>query len=170
MLKQFNHKRLMLFTFSTLLLAVIFGTTKQQELNPSLGGATGWLNSQPLSLEKLRGKIVLIDFWTYTCINWRRTLPYVREWSSKYKDQGLVVIGVHTPEFSFEHTMENVSSAIKEMNIGYPVVMDNNFEIWNSFGNQYWPALYLIDANGKIRYQNLVRVIIGNPNCRFNNY
>jgi thiol-disulfide isomerase/thioredoxin len=120
---------------------------------PSLNGATGWVNTQPLNLKSLRGKVVLIDFWTYTCINWRRTLPYIREWASKYKEQGLVVIGVHTPEFSFEKVPENVGNAIKEMNIGYPVAVDSNMSIWQSFENEYWPALYLIDAKGKLRYQ-----------------
>lgn len=101
----------------------------------------------------LRGKVVLIDFWTYSCINWRRTLPYTRAWASKYKDEGLVVIGVHTPEFSFEHKLENVKRAINDMKIIYPVALDNTFEIWDSFQNQYWPALYLIDAKGKLRYK-----------------
>jgi thiol-disulfide isomerase/thioredoxin len=127
--------------------------TPEQENKPSLEGATGWLNATPLKLEKLRGKVVLIDFWTYTCINWRRTMPYVRDWASKYKDQGLVVIGVHTPEFSFEQELGNIRNANREMNIGYPVAVDSRYEIWNSFQNRYWPALYLIDANGKIRYQ-----------------
>ncbi|HLA59178.1 MAG TPA: thioredoxin family protein, partial [Puia sp.] len=151
--------RIMSFTASTILLASIFGTvdTAEQGFNrkagPSLGGATGWLNTQPVTLEELRGKVVLIDFWTFTCINWRRTLPYIRAWSSKYKDQGLIVIGVHTPEFSFEKKPENVNNAIHEMNINYPVALDKDYEIWNSFQNQYWPALYLIDAKGKIRYQ-----------------
>lgn len=138
-------------TCSLSLAAMIFATAKPT--GPSLSGATGWLNTQQLGLENLRGKVVLIDFWTYTCINWRRTLPYVREWASKYKEQGLVVIGVHTPEFSFEQKMDNVASSVKDMNINYPVALDNNFSIWNSFNNQYWPALYLIDAKGKIRYQ-----------------
>jgi thiol-disulfide isomerase/thioredoxin len=146
-------------TASILLFATIFGSTGTgtggltNKNGPSLSGATGWLNAQPLNLADLRGKVVLIDFWTFTCINWRRTLPYVREWASKYKEQGLVVVGVHTPEFSFEYKLENVSRSIKEMNIGYPVALDNNYEIWNSFQNEYWPALYLIDAKGKLRYQ-----------------
>lgn len=149
----------MFLTASTILLAAIFLGTSQkrkefsQKMKPSLSGATSWINTKPLTPGDLHGKVVLIDFWTYTCINWRRTLPYVREWASKYKDQGLIVIGVHTPEFSFEQKSENVSRAIKKMNIGYPVAMDNNFEIWQSFENQYWPALYLIDAKGQIRYQ-----------------
>jgi thiol-disulfide isomerase/thioredoxin len=144
----------MFLVASTILFASFFGVgglTSKKE--PSLNGATGWLNTDRLNLTELHGKVVLIDFWTYTCINWRRTLPYVREWASKYKEQGLVVVGVHTPEFSFEYKMENVSRSIKEMNIGYPVALDNNYAIWNSFQNQYWPALYLIDAKGKLRYQ-----------------
>jgi thiol-disulfide isomerase/thioredoxin len=151
--------RTMLFTASTILFASIFGVTGtgEQSFNrkgdPSLNSANSWLNSQPLNLTDLRGKVVLIDFWTYTCINWRRTLPYIRAWSSKYKDQSLVVIGVHSPEFSFEQKLENVTAAIHEMNIEYPVAVDNQYEIWHSFQNEYWPALYLIDAKGKIRYQ-----------------
>src|SRR3954452_16385899 len=146
MSKQFIY---MLFTASTILLSAIFGAIEagqgepKQKMGPSFNGATSWLNTQPLNLADLRGKVVLIDFWTYTCINWRRTLPYIREWASKYKDQGLVVVGVHTPEFSFEQNVENVSRAIRQMNIGYPVAMEKNFEIWQSFQNHYWPALYL---------------------------
>lgn len=120
---------------------------------PSLNGATGWLNSNPLRLESLRGKVVLIDFWTFTCINWRRTLPYIRAWEAKYKAQGLVVIGVHTPEFSFEYEHDNVEWAIGNMKIDYAVATDNRYEIWNAFRNQYWPARYLIDAKGKLRYE-----------------
>lgn len=129
------------------------GQLPKNEDHPSLGGATGWLNTKPLNLDDLRGKVVLIDFWTYTCINWRRTMPYIREWAAKYKDQGLVVIGVHTPEFSFEHDIENITHASKAMNITYPVAVDGDYSIWSSFHNNYWPALYLIDAQGKIRYQ-----------------
>jgi thiol-disulfide isomerase/thioredoxin len=124
------------------------GTSKM----PSLGGATGWLNSQPLTLSALHGEVVLIDFWTYTCINWRRTLPYISAWAAKYKEQGLVVIGVHTPEFSFEHNAGNISEAAKEMEIDYPIAIDDNYAIWNAFGNEYWPALYFIDAQGRIRH------------------
>jgi len=120
---------------------------------PSLNGATQWLNSKPLTPAELRGKVVLVEFWTYTCINWRRTLPYVRAWADKYKDQGLVVIGVHTPEFSFEKEVDNVRWALKDMNIGFPVAMDNNYAIWQAFQNNYWPALYFIDAKGHIRHQ-----------------
>jgi thiol-disulfide isomerase/thioredoxin len=119
---------------------------------PPLAGATGWLNSQPLTTAGLHGKIVLIDFWTYTCINWRRTLPYISAWAGKYKDQGLVVIGVHTPEFSFEHNPANISDAAKEMKISYPIAIDDNYAIWHAFGNEYWPALYIIDAQGRIRH------------------
>lgn len=149
----------LLLTASTLLLSMIYGVAGNEQrenipgMKPSLSGATSWFNTQPLNLKNLQGKVVLVDFWTYTCINWRRTLPYIREWEAKYKDQGLVVIGVHTPEFFFERKPDNVSKAIQEMNITYPVAMDNNFEIWQSFRNNYWPALYLIDAKGRLRYQ-----------------
>ena len=159
MSKQFTYIRTGIFTSSIIIIALMFVANGQiyggltQKKEPSFNGATGWINTQPLDLTNLRGKVVLIDFWTYTCINWRRTLPYIREWASKYKDQGLVVIGVHTPEFPFEHRLENIRGAVKEMNITYPLVVDNNFGIWNAFQNEYWPALYLIDAKGKIRYQ-----------------
>jgi thiol-disulfide isomerase/thioredoxin len=119
---------------------------------PSLGGATGWLNSQPLTAAGLRGKVVLVDFWTYTCINWRRQLPYVRAWAEKYKDQGLVVIGVHSPEFDFEKNVDNVRWAAKDMRVDYPIAIDSNQAIWRTFGNQYWPALYFVDARGHIRH------------------
>jgi thiol-disulfide isomerase/thioredoxin len=118
---------------------------------PLLTGATGWLNSSPLSAAGLRGKIILVQFWTYTCINWLRTLPYVRAWAEKYKEQGLVVVGVHTPEFPFEHDVENVRQAIREMKIEYPIALDNEYAIWNAFDNHYWPALYFVDARGNIR-------------------
>ena len=119
---------------------------------PSLSGATLWLNSKPLTRAELLGKVVLIDFWTYTCINWRRQLPYVRAWAEKYKDQGLVVIGVHTPEFEFEKSVDNVRWAVKDMNVGYPVALDSNYAVWDAFRNHYWPALYFIDAKGRIRH------------------
>jgi len=119
---------------------------------PSLEGATGWLNSQPLSAAGLRGRVVLIDFWTYTCINWRRTLPYIRAWSEKYKDHGLVVIGVHSPEFTFERNADNVRWAVKAVGIEYPVAIDSDLAIWRAFNNEYWPALYFIDARGRIRH------------------
>jgi thiol-disulfide isomerase/thioredoxin len=121
---------------------------------PSLGGATAWLNSPPLPAAGLRGKVVLIDFWTYTCINWLRTLPYVRAWAEKYKDQGVVVIGVHAPEFPFEHDIENVRRAAKDMRVEYPIAIDNDFAIWRAFTNHYWPALYLLDAQGHLRYHH----------------
>jgi thiol-disulfide isomerase/thioredoxin len=119
---------------------------------PSLGGATEWLNSSPLSTEGLRGKVVLVEFWTFTCINWRRTLPYVRAWADKYKDQGLVVIGVHTPEFEVEKDVANIRQAIRDMQIGFPIAVDSRYGVWEAFGNQYWPALYFVDARGQIRH------------------
>jgi thiol-disulfide isomerase/thioredoxin len=118
---------------------------------PPFGGATGWLNSPPLSAAGLRGKVVLVNFWTYTCINWLRQLPYLRTWSSKYADDGLVVIGVHTPEFAFEKDLDNVRRAVQQMKIGYPIVVDNDYAIWRAFNNRYWPALYFVDARGRLR-------------------
>ncbi len=118
----------------------------------SLGRATGWLNSPPLTAAGLQGKVVLIDFCTYTCINWLRTLPYVRAWAAKYKDQGLVVIGVHTPEFPFEKDVENVRRAVKDMRVEYPIALDNDYAIWRAFNNEYWPALYFVDAQGHVRH------------------
>jgi thiol-disulfide isomerase/thioredoxin len=120
----------------------------------SLSGAVAWLNSEPLTLAQLRGKVVLVDFWTYTCVNWRRTLPYVRAWAKKYGQYGLIVVGVHTPEFSFEKNLDNIRRAIKEMDVDYPVAVDSNYAIWNAFNNDYWPALYLIDAHGQIRWES----------------
>lgn len=119
--------------------------------NPEFTGATKWLNSEPLTLEKLKGKVILVDFWTYTCINCIRTLPYLTSWDAKYKDQGLVIIGVHSPEFAFEKEEKNVREAMKEYGIEYPVVQDNGFAIWKSYRNRYWPAKYLIDAQGRVR-------------------
>jgi len=121
---------------------------------PSFGGATGWLNSPPLTADGLRGKVVLTSFWTYTCINWLRQLPYLRAWAAKYSAHGLVVIGVHTPEFGFEHDTENVRRAVQEMRIDYPVAIDNDYGIWTAFGNHYWPALYFADAQGGIRHHH----------------
>lgn len=120
---------------------------------PSFSGATGWLNTEPLTAANLHGKVVLVDFWTFTCVNWRRTLPYIRSWSTRYKNQGLVVIGVHTPEFSFEHDISNIRRAIDEMKIEYPVAVDSDYAIWRAFDNEYWPAIYFVDANGNIRHQ-----------------
>ena len=119
---------------------------------PSFDGATGWLNSPPLTPAGLRGKVVLTSFWTYTCINWLRQLPYLRAWAGKYSGQGLVVIGVHTPEFGFEHDPGNVRRAVQEMHIDYPVATDNNYAVWRAFDNHYWPALYLADAQGRLRH------------------
>lgn len=121
---------------------------------PSLNGAVQWLNGPPLTTEELRGKVVLVDFWTYSCINCIRTVPYVRAWAEKYKDQGLVVIGVHAPEFAFEKKIDNVRKAIEDFKIGYPVAIDNDYKIWRAFENSYWPAQYLIDAKGQIRYHH----------------
>jgi thiol-disulfide isomerase/thioredoxin len=118
----------------------------------SLDGATGWLNSQPLSTESLRGKVVLVDFWTYTCINWLRTLSYIRAWAETYEQHGLVVIGVHTPEFPFEEDVDNVREAVKEMAVEYPVALDSDYGIWRAFDNHYWPAAYVADAEGRIRH------------------
>lgn len=119
---------------------------------PSLDGAVQWLNSKPLTPAELRGKVVLVDFWTYSCINCIRTIPYVRAWAEKYRDQGLVVIGVHAPEFAFEKQIGNVEKAVRDFKITYPVAIDNNFAIWRAFSNSYWPAHYFIDAEGQIRY------------------
>jgi thiol-disulfide isomerase/thioredoxin len=121
---------------------------------PSLDGATGWLNSPPLTTADLRGKVVLIDFWTYTCINWLRTLPYLRAWAENYQQHGLVVIGVHTPEFDVEHDLDNVRRAVKALRVHYPVAVDNDYGIWTAFDNHYWPALYFVDAQGKIRHHH----------------
>jgi thiol-disulfide isomerase/thioredoxin len=128
-------------------------TPAQSEL-ASLVLANEWLNSQPLNASALRGKVVLIDFWTYTCINWLRTFPYVRAWSEKYRDRGLAVIGVHAPEFSFERNSTNVRWAIKDLRVDYPVAVDNEHVIWRAFQNNYWPALYFVDAQGRVRHQH----------------
>jgi thiol-disulfide isomerase/thioredoxin len=125
----------------------------QSELT-SLEFANEWLNSPPLTAPALRGKVVLIDFWTYTCINWLRQLPYVRAWAEKYKDQGLVVIGVHAPEFQFERNVDNVRRAVTDMKLAYPVAIDNEFAIWRAFRNQAWPALYFVDAQGRVRHHH----------------
>jgi thiol-disulfide isomerase/thioredoxin len=119
---------------------------------PSLGRANAWLNSHPLSAAELRGRVVLVDFWTYTCINWRRTLPYVRAWAQKYRDQRLVVVGVHTPEFSFEKDLDNVRRAASEQRVDYPIAVDSDYAIWRAFDNRYWPALYCVDTQGSIRH------------------
>ena len=121
---------------------------------PAFDGATGWLNSSPVTPPELRGRVVLVDFWTYTCINWLRTLAFVRAWSEKYRDRGLVVIGVHTPEFPFERDVENVREASQAMRVEYPIALDSDYGVWSAFGNRYWPAVYLVDAEGRIRYHH----------------
>jgi thiol-disulfide isomerase/thioredoxin len=133
---------------------ILSGQLGNQTELAALERADEWLNSQPLTAPALRGKVVLIDFWTYTCINWLRTAPYVRAWAEKYKDQGLVVIGVHAPEFTFEKNINNVRWAVKEMRIDYPVAVDNDHTIWRAFKNQYWPALYFIDSQGRVRHHH----------------
>jgi thiol-disulfide isomerase/thioredoxin len=119
---------------------------------PGFDGATGWLNSPPLTAEDLRGKVVLVDFWTYTCINWLRTLGYVRAWAEKYEDRGLVVVGVHTPEFPFEKDVDNVRQAAKDMQVEYPIALDSDYGVWRAFSNRYWPAVYIADTEGRIRH------------------
>jgi thiol-disulfide isomerase/thioredoxin len=120
----------------------------------SLASAAEWLNTPPLTAAGLYGQVVLIDFWTYSCINWLRTVPYVRAWAEKYRDQGLVTIGVHSPEFAFEHNIDNVRRAAKDMRVEYPIAIDNEFKIWRAFENNYWPALYFVDAQGRTRHHH----------------
>ena len=140
-----------MFGATTSLLHAV-GTAADRGL-AALRRATTWLNSPPLTADRLRGKVVLVDFCTYTCINWLRTLPYVRSWAEQYHDRGLVVIGAHTPEFDFEHDLDNVRRALQAMRVDYPIAVDNDYAIWNGFDNQYWPALYLVDATGAIRHR-----------------
>jgi thiol-disulfide isomerase/thioredoxin len=121
---------------------------------PGFDRATGWLNSAPLTPASLHGKVVLVDFWTYTCINWLRTLGYVRAWFEKYADQGLVVVGVHTPEFPFERDVDNVREAAKDMRVEYPIALDSDYAVWRAFSNNYWPAVYIADAEGQIRHHH----------------
>jgi thiol-disulfide isomerase/thioredoxin len=116
--------------------------------------ATAWLNSPPLSPDALRGRVVLVDFWTYTCVNWLRTLPYVRAWAHKYRDAGLTVVGVHTPEFSFEHNLDNVRKSLDWFGVDWPVAQDNDYGVWRDFENHYWPAIYLADRDGRIRFKH----------------
>jgi thiol-disulfide isomerase/thioredoxin len=120
----------------------------------AIDGAPVWLNSEPLTAAGLRGRIVLVDFWTYSCVNWLRTLPYVRAWHERYRDRGLTVVGVHAPEFGFEHDLDNVRRAVSELDVGYPAVIDNDFTIWRSFENHYWPAVYLVDGDGRVRFHH----------------
>ena len=121
---------------------------------PGFDGATGWLNSPPLTAAGLRGHVVLVQFWTYTCINWLRTLAFLRAWAERYQQHGLVVIGVHTPEFDFEHDLDNVRRAVKDLGVDYPIAVDNDYAIWTAFDNNYWPALYFVDAQGQIRHHH----------------
>jgi thiol-disulfide isomerase/thioredoxin len=121
---------------------------------PSFEGATGWFNSESLTPTGLRGRVVLVDFWTYTCVNWLRTLPYVRAWSAKYRDQGLTVIGVHTPEFGFERNVDNITMQSRTFGVEYPVAIDSDYGVWQAFANHFWPALYIADAEGRIRYHH----------------
>ncbi len=132
----------------------LFAKLRAETHLPSFEGATGWFNSEPLTPEGLRGKVVLVDFWTYTCINWLRTLGHVRAWHEKYVDQGLVVIGVHTPEFPFEHDPDNVRWAAEDMRVEYPIALDPDFAVWHAFDNNYWPAVYIADVEGRIRHNH----------------
>jgi thiol-disulfide isomerase/thioredoxin len=120
----------------------------------ALDRAPVWLNSEPLTADGLRGRVVLVDFWTYSCVNWLRTLPYLRAWAERYDDRGLVIVGAHAPEFGFEHDLDNVRRATDELGVGYPVVIDNDFAIWWSFDNHYWPAVYLVDGDGRTRFHH----------------
>lgn len=157
---KYDRRRFIAAAAAMTFAAVPFGVTGcavqrifEREL-PSLGGATGWLNSQPLTADSLRGKVVLVQFCTYTCINWLRTLPYIRAWDEKYKSQGLAIVGVHTPEFAFEKDPDNVRRALKNMGVVYPVMIDNDYAVWRAFENRYWPALYLVDSKGRIRHHH----------------
>ena len=153
--EPYLSRRSFLRTAAMTIAASQFGTiayAKARSELSSLARATTWLNSSPLTDVELQGKVVLIEFWTYSCINWRRQLPYVRAWAEKYKDQGLVVIGVHAPEFSFEKDIENIRWAVKDMGISFPIAVDSDHAIWRGFNNEYWPALYFVDAKGGIRH------------------
>jgi thiol-disulfide isomerase/thioredoxin len=143
--------RRLLLTF--ILVTAMATPTRTSELG-SLSHATEWINSPPLTAEGLKGKVVVVQFWTYSCVNWLRTLPYARTWARKYRDAGLVVIGVHSPEFGFEHQVANVRWAAESFGVEYPIAVDNDFEIWRGFGNQYWPALYILDGRGRVRHRH----------------
>jgi thiol-disulfide isomerase/thioredoxin len=132
----------------------LFAKLRAETRLPGFDGATDWLNSEPLTPEGLRGKVVLVDFWTYTCINWLRTLGYVRAWHEKYRDQGLVVVGVHTPEFPFERDADNVRWAANYQRVEYPIALDPDYAVWRAFANNYWPAVYIADAEGRIRHNH----------------
>jgi thiol-disulfide isomerase/thioredoxin len=131
-----------------------FGLGRATTHVPLLEGANGWLNSEPRSPEDLRGHVVLFDFWTFTCINWLRTAPYIRAWAAKYQEHGLVTIGIHTPEFDFEHDLENVTRMVQQLGVEYPVAIDNDYAVWDAFANSYWPAVYLADVDGGIRFEH----------------
>jgi len=140
-------------TVTSLSLRAAVAPKAQSDLSP-LTYATAWLNSQPLTDGALLGKVALVEFWTYSCINWRRQLPYVRAWADKYKEHGLVVVGVHSPEFSFEKKIDNIRWAVQNMRVDYPVAVDNEHAVWRGFHNEYWPALYFVDAKGRLRHQH----------------
>ncbi|HEY4046497.1 MAG TPA: cytochrome c biogenesis protein DipZ [Acidobacteriaceae bacterium] len=146
------HPKVMRIPDQTLTITDTGSTLTEGSPLSSLTSATAWINSQPLTVDQLKEKVVLIDFWTYSCINCLRALPYVRAWAEKYKDSGLVVIGIHTPEFPFEKDLSNVQKAVRDLGITYPVALDNNYLLWTAFDNEYWPAHYFIDVNGKVRY------------------
>jgi thiol-disulfide isomerase/thioredoxin len=150
----FNHDRRRFLARTAMTIAAahlgMFGTAQAAGELAAFGRANDWINSPPLTPASLLGKVVVVDFWTYTCINWMRTLPYVRAWSQKYKEK-LVVIGVHTPEFGFERNIDNVRRSVRQMGIEYPIAIDNDYSIWRAFKNQYWPALYLVDPRGRVR-------------------
>jgi thiol-disulfide isomerase/thioredoxin len=129
-------------------------TRPTQSALAALDDAPVWLNSEPLTGEALQGRVVLVDFWTYSCVNWLRTLPYLSAWHERYRARGLVIVGVHAPEFGFEHDLDNVRRATRELGVAYPVVVDNDFAIWRSFDNRYWPAVYLVDGDGKVRFEH----------------
>ncbi|ASL29029.1 thioredoxin (plasmid) [Azotobacter chroococcum] len=133
---------------------VEFTHTSPAPVAPEFKGIGHWLNSPSLTLSQLRGKVVLVEFWTYSCINCVRVMPHVKQWHAKYRDQGLVVVGVHTPEYGYEKQLSNLQAAVKRFGITYPVAQDNDYRTWNAYGNRYWPALYLIDQEGRIVYQH----------------
>jgi thiol-disulfide isomerase/thioredoxin len=154
-----NERRRFLATTAIAVAAFEFGMIRRARAQgdgemPSLGGAMAWLNSPALTAAGLRGKVVVVEFWTYTCINWLRSLPYVRAWAERYGRHGLVVVGVHSPEFTFEKDIDNVRWAVKSMQIQYPVAVDSDHAVWRAFDNQYWPALYFVDPQGRIRHRH----------------
>ncbi len=168
-MKNFIKKPLLTAIVLILIIITIFylqkNTPKIQSLKvdketnyikaPEITGISNWINSKPLTIKGLKGNVVMIDFWTYTCINCIRTLPHLNDWYEKYKDKGLVIIGIHSPEFEFEKNYDNVLNAVKQYNIKYPVAQDNNYDVWSSYGNRFWPHEYLIDINGNLRYDHI---------------